>query len=391
MRIDPAGEFLMFDPANRSDIDAHRTSCMTQEALSRERRLMSDYDQRNDNDQNQKNASDPVRQEAIHDKRAKIIKKATRLFIKKGYAQTTMRDISKATGINLGNLYNYISSKEDILCLSFETYHDPAIDWFQHEGILDIEDPKEQLQKAVDASAGTPAYVGAGVSMSTGGVWRISGCVFEGNEASHLGGAARIINCSNEEQVDLVGCIFLDNRAADGGAISVTSSTPRIENCVFARNEAVTGGAIYHIGCCSPTPGPLWVNNTFWGNVSEQGGAIHASATSCSPVIVNGVFFHNTPEQITTWTGDDLGSVGHSLVQGGYPGEGNIDGDPLFWDAEGLDLHLAPGSPCIDSADGDPAPPGDFDGNARIDDPAVEDTGDGTPPWVDMGAFERQP
>jgi len=139
----------MFDPANRSDIDAHRTSCMTQEALSRERRLMSDYDQRNDNDQNQKNASDPVRQEAIHDKRAKIIKKATRLFIKKGYAQTTMRDISKATGINLGNLYNYISSKEDILCLSFETYHDPAIDWFQHEGILDIEDPKEQLQKAL--------------------------------------------------------------------------------------------------------------------------------------------------------------------------------------------------------------------------------------------------
>ena len=108
MRIDPAGEFLMFDPANRSDIDAHRTSCMTQEALSRERRLMSDYDQRNDNDQNQKNASDPVRQEAIHDKRAKIIKKATRLFIKKGYAQTTMRDISKATGINLGNLYIYI-------------------------------------------------------------------------------------------------------------------------------------------------------------------------------------------------------------------------------------------------------------------------------------------
>ncbi|MFO7570780.1 MAG: helix-turn-helix domain-containing protein, partial [Smithellaceae bacterium] len=87
---------------------------------------MSDFDQRDDNDQ--ENVPDPIRQDAILDKRAKIIKKATRLFIKKGYAQTTMRDISKATGINLGNLYNYISSKEDILCLSFETYHDPATD-----------------------------------------------------------------------------------------------------------------------------------------------------------------------------------------------------------------------------------------------------------------------
>ena len=96
-----------------------------------------------------KEENDPVRQEVITSRKMKIVKKATRLFIKKGYAQTTMRDISKATGINLGNLYNYISSKEDILCLSFETYHDPAIDWFERDGIMDIEDPKEQLQKAL--------------------------------------------------------------------------------------------------------------------------------------------------------------------------------------------------------------------------------------------------
>jgi AcrR family transcriptional regulator len=92
---------------------------------------------------------DPVKQEANENRKSKIVKKATRLFIKKGYAQTTMRDISKATGINLGNLYNYISSKEDILCLAFETYHDPAMEWIKREGILEIEDPKEQLQKAL--------------------------------------------------------------------------------------------------------------------------------------------------------------------------------------------------------------------------------------------------
>ncbi|HBJ74546.1 MAG TPA: hypothetical protein DDY86_03285, partial [Syntrophaceae bacterium] len=78
-----------------------------------------------------------------------IVKKASKLFIKKGYSQTTMRDISKATGINLGNLYSYISSKEDILCLAFDTYHGPAMDWFAQEGILDIEDPEEQLRIAL--------------------------------------------------------------------------------------------------------------------------------------------------------------------------------------------------------------------------------------------------
>lgn len=110
---------------------------------------MSDIDQISDDIRETPATVEPVRQEAVKNRKAKIVKKATRLFIKKGYAQTTMRDISKATGINLGNLYNYISSKEDILCLSFETYHDPAMEWLQREGILDIEDPKEQLQKAL--------------------------------------------------------------------------------------------------------------------------------------------------------------------------------------------------------------------------------------------------
>jgi AcrR family transcriptional regulator len=77
------------------------------------------------------------------------VKKATRLFIKKGYSQTTMRDIARATNINLGNLYNYIDSKEDILCLSFEDYHDPAMEWFEREGIMKLDDPRQQLEKSV--------------------------------------------------------------------------------------------------------------------------------------------------------------------------------------------------------------------------------------------------
>lgn len=93
--------------------------------------------------------SENTRQDPIKKRQLLILKQASKLFIKKGYAQTTMRDISKATGINLGNLYSYISSKEDILCLTFDKYHGPAMDWLVSEGILDIDDPREQLRIAL--------------------------------------------------------------------------------------------------------------------------------------------------------------------------------------------------------------------------------------------------
>ena len=95
------------------------------------------------------NNSGLAQQDSFNKKQLQIVKKASKLFIKKGYSQTTMRDISNATGINLGYLYNFINSKEDILCLAFDTYHGPAMDWFFKEGILAMEDPKEQLKVAL--------------------------------------------------------------------------------------------------------------------------------------------------------------------------------------------------------------------------------------------------
>jgi hypothetical protein len=75
--------------------------------------------------------------------------------------------------------------------------------------------------------------------------------------------------------------------------------------------------------------------------------------------------------------------VEYSDVQGGWEGEGNIDTDPMFADAANGDLHLIPGSPCIDAGDNDAVPSGittDLDGYARI-----------TGAYVDMGAYELNP
>ena len=57
-------------------------------------------------------------------------------------------------------------------------------------------------------------------------------------------------------------------------------------------------------------------------------------------------------------------------------------------------MRLSPGSACIDAGDNGAVPKGvtsDLDGNPRfVDDPATKDSGNGTQPIVDMGAYEFQ-
>src|SRR5262249_31852328 len=85
-------------------------------------------------------------------------------------------------------------------------------------------------------------------------------------------------------------------------------------------------------------------------------------------------------------------TVTYCDVQGGWMGTGNINADPLFMNAGNGDLRLQSGSRCIDGGNNDAVPGGmttDIDGNPRfVDDPSTPDTGHGTPPIVDMGAYE---
>ncbi|MBU2429403.1 MAG: TetR/AcrR family transcriptional regulator, partial [Proteobacteria bacterium] len=78
--------------------------------------------------------------------------KASKLFIKKGYSQTSMRDIANATGINLGNLYHYISGKEDILCIAFNNYHNLIMEFVIKNDILNIKEPKAKLKAVLRQS-----------------------------------------------------------------------------------------------------------------------------------------------------------------------------------------------------------------------------------------------
>jgi TetR/AcrR family transcriptional regulator, cholesterol catabolism regulator len=96
------------------------------------------------------NEATPRKNNDLFQKRQlQILKKATKLFTKKGYAQTSMREISKATGIDISNLYYFIKSKEEILFRVFEMIHRPEIELFEKQEIMGIDDPLEQLRTVI--------------------------------------------------------------------------------------------------------------------------------------------------------------------------------------------------------------------------------------------------
>ncbi|HDQ04982.1 MAG TPA: TetR/AcrR family transcriptional regulator [Deltaproteobacteria bacterium] len=84
--------------------------------------------------------------ELVRKKHLHIAKKASKLFIKKGYHQTTMREISKATGMAIGNLYGYISRKEDVLSLAFNAYHQYAQESLDKKEGVTSNNPEDLLR-----------------------------------------------------------------------------------------------------------------------------------------------------------------------------------------------------------------------------------------------------
>jgi hypothetical protein len=65
------------------------------------------------------------------------------------------------------------------------------------------------------------------------------------------------------------------------------------------------------------------------------------------PIITNCILWGDLPDEI--YNSDSNPIVTYSDVEGGYPGEGNIDADPHFMTFHGFDYILDVGSPCIDT------------------------------------------
>ncbi|MHC4193918.1 MAG: right-handed parallel beta-helix repeat-containing protein, partial [Planctomycetota bacterium] len=270
--------------------------------------------------------------------------------------------------------------------------------------------------------SGNSAYAGAYYG-SGGGMYNwessptVTNCTFSGN-SGHSGGGMH----NSQSSPSLTNCTFIGNSASYGGGMSNYRSSPTVTNCTFSGNSAAAHGG----GMRNQGGNPTVTNCTFSGNSANYGGATY-SRNECNTTIINCTFAQNSAVngnalafdsykqqnpsniQITNsiladggeeiWNNDDSTiTITYSNIEGGYPGQGNIDADPRFiypgyWDANGLwvegDYHLLRTSPCVDAAN-DANVYTDIEGNVRpFDFPGVDNNGE--LPDFDMGAYELVP
>lgn len=250
-----------------------------------------------------------------------------------------------------------------------------------------------------------------GAIRADGGAPRFERCLFDANDGM-TGGAVFALGSSPE----FIDCVFRNNEAfmqvwpvlksgtvldgnGGGGVYLADCPTARFVQCVFDGNRAFlrAGGLCLYasagvesvvdvVGCTFVGNKGLW---DFYYGV-DPGVAITATAAigGSLDVLLSHAIVYDNQRYI-----DALSEVGaariltrHSDVEGGWPGTGVFDADPLLVDVDGHDYRLASGSPCID-AGATGLPPlasqadllghsrlldGDFDGVLRMDPGAVE-------------------
>jgi hypothetical protein len=224
----------------------------------------------------------------------------------------------------------------------------------------------------------------------------LQGCTFAGNAAAHVG-AVFSYEDSGEGSFLASDCVFSDNQGSEStGGVAIGHLESTYLNCLVARNTSVmlnggiaeASGYVTLINCvvsrnesgqgAGVAPGSwevVLVNCTIAGNL---GGGLGEGGTVGYMTASNCILWGNSPYQI-----EDPGvTVVHSDVEGGWPGTGNIDADPLFVQPGTDNLRLSIGSPCVNAGDNTAIPPGvttDIDGNPRIQGGVV-----------DMGAYEGE-
>jgi AcrR family transcriptional regulator len=87
----------------------------------------------------------------VQERRDHLIKAAIAVFIEKGFHEATVRDIGKAADMTQGTIYNYVTSKDDILYLVC----DRIITEYQlkvKRAIDEVDDPAARIKAALRAT-----------------------------------------------------------------------------------------------------------------------------------------------------------------------------------------------------------------------------------------------
>jgi AcrR family transcriptional regulator len=87
--------------------------------------------------------------ELIQLKHQKIVNGACKVMFEKGYHLTTIREIAKACNMSMGQLYHYISCKDDILFLIHRHMQRLWYEQLENSGVESIKDPVERMEKVL--------------------------------------------------------------------------------------------------------------------------------------------------------------------------------------------------------------------------------------------------
>jgi predicted outer membrane repeat protein len=236
---------------------------------------------------------------------------------------------------------------------------------------------------------------------------------FAGNRAGTFGGGLYVGDL-DAPSVELRNITFAGNEAVNGGGLACTHGCViSLYNALFSGNHALAdGGGLYTRGVEGGRSAATVVNATFSGNHAvDRGGAVAITAYlggSSEVDLANSILWGNTattsdPSIALQGDSDPYPLLGYSLVEG-WPNDPDNhvwgDRDPLFVAPATVPAPTTSGnyrlripSPAIDAGDNDRVPDGvttDLDGNPRFAEvSSVDNTGNGTPPLVDMGAYEH--
>jgi len=233
---------------------------------------------------------------------------------------------------------------------------------------------------------------GGGIGLIGGSNATITNCAIQNNSGYYdsYGGGLYVRTSS----AVVAGCTISGNAAPGplqgGGAYcSGTGTEVTFRNCIFADNRADVGAGLYLEWLPDTSLPPAQrlprcrveiINCTITGNVrpgtaKSPSPAAGIQSASVDILITSSILWANTKTALTITDAVSATPVTYCDVEGGYPGTGNLNQDPLFAGADCGDYHLeskygrydpqfdrwvsdSVHSPCIDAGDPE-APVGD--------------------------------
>lgn len=251
-------------------------------------------------------------------------------------------------------------------------------------------------------SNNTATLNGGGIAVQNTSTLTLTDAVMTGNSSSgSRGGALQLENSA----ATVLNVVVSGNNAASGGGIISENSVITLTNALISGNRAnaLAGGFASWKGNATLTNVTISGNYVADDGVGLSGGGIDAyngGTTTLRNSIVWGNLFQGEPSAIFAGNGSTV-VASSNIIEGGYDGTLNLNVDPQFINAPSADaapssagdFRLQISSPAIDLGDNEVTnpslPAGDLSGNSRrIDVPSVPDSGNGSAPLVDLGAYE---